>query len=583
MSEKFKFTMIAFDGLIARQNPDLRKVQGWVSWEPGSQDYPKDGPKNNRIEIINYDEISGKELDDLVFVPASKSGKTYSVYDVDSTNMHQRHRESLFGTILRTIDLFEEKDALGRRISWQFGDFPLKVFPYGATNRGAEYSRYDQWLKFSYKRSKKNPDDVIYTCASPDIIAHETAHAVLDAIAPELHGSVLSLEPHTAALHEAIADLTTVFLTLTMKEVREKVLNFTKGDLRQPCNIGWVAEEYGDAFSRAGINQYLRNLWSDNSLNLNWGNLVDEINDTYNLSLVFSGAIYRAMIDEYFQIWEDLCTPQIGDPFSLTGKALFVASQKIRRMLFRALDYLPPSNMVTFLDLARAILVADEAAYPRAIDSRVRKNMTKIFLDRGIAKSEGDLKSTPITNRMLFSNIDLNRFRENRAELDQFVDAHRSDLGLPLKQYLNSQIQLRSKYIYLPNNKSHYVQEYVIKISWSKRVKLSGIRRIQQVSGISIAVDAGSNQIKHMFSTIRNAGEGGFLKNRERVMDRYLNGLIARYNLNDVSGLTKNERNELGSPHYTIDATGQIHIHGLHVGLHDKAKGSISGSRGASF
>lgn len=562
MSEKFKFTLIAFDGLIARQNPELRKVQGWVSWEPGPQDYPKDGPKNKRIEIVNYDEISGKDLDDLVFVPASKSGKTYSVYDVDHTNTHHRHRESLFGTILRTIDLFEEKDALGRRIFWQFGGFPLKVYPYGATNRGAEYSRYDQWLKFSYKRSKKNPDDVIYTCASPDIIAHETAHAVLDAIAPELHGSVLSLEPHTAAIHEAIADLTTVFLTLTMKEVREKVLDFTKGDLRQPCNIGWVAEEYGEAFSKTGINQYLRNLWSNNSLNPNWGNLVDEVNDTYNLSLVFSGAIYRAMIDEYFQIWEDLRTPQTQDPFSLTGKALFVASQKIRRMLYRALDYLPPSNMVTFLDLARAIIVADEAAYPKVKNSRVRENMKQIFMERGIAKSEGELKSTPIENRMLFLNIDLNRFKENRAELEQFVDANRSELGLPLKKYLNSQIHKRSKYIYLSNNKSHFVQEYVLKISWSERVKLGGIRRVQQVSGISIAVDADSHQIKHVFSTNRNTVAGGFLKNRELVMDSYLNGLIERYDL-------KNERNDLNTPYFTIDATGLMHIHGLHVGLHD--------------
>ena len=560
--------MIAFDGLIARKNPEARKVQAWESWRPGPEDYPQDGPKNKRIEIVNYDEFNDISYAPIIFLPASSSGKAYSVYEVDKTDIYQRHRESVFGTILRTIDLFEEKDALGRRIPWQFGDIPIKVYPYGKSHLGAEYSRYDQWLKFSYIPSPKHPDENIYTCASPDIIAHETAHAILDSIASELHGGLQSLEPHTIALHEAIADLTTVFLTLTMSEVRGKVLDKTQGNLRQPCEIGWIAEEYGAALSKTGNNQYLRNLWSEFSLNDKWGDKVDEVNDIYNLSLVFSSAIYEAMVEEYHLIWQENIKPETLKPFSLTGKALFVASKKIRKMLFRALDYLPPSNMVTFLDIARAILVADAVAYPKEADSRIRKNMAEIFVKRGIANSIDDLSPQTIPDRNLFLETDLERFIERKSELHQFVDAHRSELGLPMGKDINPQIHKRTKFIFMPNEKSHYLTEYIIKVSWSQRIKLSRIRKVRQISGISVAVDYSSRQINHLFSIEPDTDAKDIPENRNIIMGLYLDALIDKGKIINSSFLTSSQIEALEEPYFSVDKRGNVNILGSTVGLH---------------
>src|SRR6185295_18081466 len=107
---------------------------------------------------------------------------------------------SVFGTVHKVISLFEEPDTLGRRIDWAFDGPQLLVVPRAGDTANAFYERYSRSLQFFHV--DRPGVGRVYTAASQDIVAHETGHAVLDAIAPDLYDAVT---PQSLAMHEAIA------------------------------------------------------------------------------------------------------------------------------------------------------------------------------------------------------------------------------------------------------------------------------------------------------------------------------------------------------------------------------------------
>lgn len=134
----------------------------------------------------------------------------------------------------------------------------------------------------------------IFTCRCFDIIAHEMGHAVLDAMKK---GQIKSKNsPEGDALEEAFCDLTVVFAFLSQMDMCNLLIWLSKGNMRSPKDYLYVygiAEELGwQKFKELA----LRDLSKLHRL--------EEVRarekySCYDLSLVFSSAVYRFLVGIY--------------------------------------------------------------------------------------------------------------------------------------------------------------------------------------------------------------------------------------------------------------------------------------------
>ena len=107
---------------------------------------------------------------------------------------------------MKTIDHFEK--ALGRKITWYPRAFTprerrpkhddqqtrrayvqrLRIYPHAMREANAYYNSDKLALLFGYFtaasqiQGANHPGGTVFTCLSPDIVAHETTHAILDSI-----------------------------------------------------------------------------------------------------------------------------------------------------------------------------------------------------------------------------------------------------------------------------------------------------------------------------------------------------------------------------------------------------------------
>ena len=84
----------------------------------------------------------------------------------------------------------------------------------------------------------------IHTADSPDVVAHECGHAILDALRPDLWDAALD---EVAAFHEAFGDITAILSSMQLDTVSEAVVKETGGLLYQSSSISRIAEQYGKA------------------------------------------------------------------------------------------------------------------------------------------------------------------------------------------------------------------------------------------------------------------------------------------------------------------------------------------------
>jgi len=117
----------------------------------------------------------------------------------------------------------------------------LTIDPMAGQQANAFYDR--RFLKFFYF-SKNNK--TVYTALSADIVLHELGHALLDAIRPDFF-SAASIE--VWSFHEAFGDINAMICALHFDPVVNKMLEDTKGNLRQSNIVSSVAEEFGIALN----------------------------------------------------------------------------------------------------------------------------------------------------------------------------------------------------------------------------------------------------------------------------------------------------------------------------------------------
>lgn len=430
------------------------------------EDFFLDGPVTKRVAILNFDTETGALSPGVPFQkPANaKDAATYVIKNPNDLNSLDFNQVSVFATILNTMYMFEEPDTLGRPLTWAFNGPQLLVIPRAGEWANAFYERETHSLQFFYFQPEASPGQSIYTSLSHDIVCHETGHAILDGIAPDLYNCI---SPQALALHEAIADLTALTLALRSNPLREAVLNQTGGDLKGRTAFSKVAEEFGRA-SDSGSDS-LRSLFNKRTLNpkdktrdeFGRPNLVAR-NEPHDLSEVLSGAFYSVLV-KIFEAKRKRKDANTGKPYAV-NKALWVAAERFKRMIFRALDYLPPGE-VSFADYGRAIIAADQASHPD--DKQERQWICDEFVKRHMITGEGALKVETNFAAKELATVDLQTLVDSEWAAYEFANKNRKFLGIPNGVHFRVRPRLDATKTYIRGpGKMDPIRELIFKVSW---------------------------------------------------------------------------------------------------------------------
>ena len=489
-----------------------------------------DGPVTPRVAVVDFDEKTGRLHEGVPFdAPADPDEKgAYRPRALDPLPGEALSREatavSVFGTVFKTIDMFEEPDALGRRIEWAFDAPQLLVVPRAGEWANAFYERESHSLQFFYF---PGPRGVVHTSHSQDIVAHETAHAILDGIAPDLYNSI---SPQALAIHEAVADLTALLSAFRSKALSEQVLRDTGGSIKSSSAFTAIAEQFGEALRE---NRPLRELFNEKSLSPK-ARKEDRVDrgDPHDLSEVLSGAFYKVMVrlheslkDEYAGSAEPRATlvekeesayeqrkqraagggdaaPGGSARERVAMKALYVGANRLKRTLYRGLDYLPPGD-VSFADLGRAILASDEASHPDSDEQRGW--IVEEFVKRGIVGSGRELAVRTNFKNETVRALDLEDLKQSDWAAYRFANDNRALLGIPKDVSFVVLPRLDVTKLYWHRDDPQNVRECLFKVSWNA-VEANGIgrglpkkRRI--TVGTTLAIDWNTRTVRALLTS----------------------------------------------------------------------------------
>jgi hypothetical protein len=527
------------------KDPEVVKWKGIDLTQPyviDGEEFFLDGPVSRRVAMLDFDPRTG------ALVPGARHLRSADK-DQPDTFMLPRGIDlrdpafmqvATFGGVSRTVAMFEERDTLGRRVEWGFKGPQLLVVPRAGEWANAFYERESRSLQFFYFTPEGGGADV-FTCHSQDIIAHETAHSMIDAVAPDLYDSA---SPESLAIHEGVADLATLIMAFRSRELANRVLEQTGGSLGRPSAFTAIAEQFGSAL-RANRHA-LRDL--DNKRTMKDPDL--DRGEPHALSEVLSGALYKVMVRIYdalraapaeeapagrvavraeYERWARSGDPssrkfQAGDRAGASpGRALFVGGERFKRMVLRGLDYLPPGE-VTFADFARAILASDEASHPDSGDQR--KWLAEEFVRRAIVRRKGDLDVETNFQHRAVGGLDLDELMRSDWLAYRFADDHRKFLGIPPEGpfEVRPRLDVTKRYYHRDGGRQD-VRECLFKIAWSRTEPITGApglpaeRRFTR--GTTLAIDWESRRVR---AVVTGRGEPG----ARGLRDAFLAGLVAR-------------------------------------------------------
>ncbi len=386
-----------------------------------------DGPSTSLVVVEDFDPVTGQLLPGVKFVPPGRGRKMGRYLVPDDIYSHEFIRTSVLGMVLKTMRLFSDPSALGRKITWAFDHPQLRVLPRAGEGANAFYDRESRSLEFLYFKNPHNPKLTVFTSLSRDIVAHETGHALVDGIAPALYDA---LTPQSLAVHEAIADLTAVITAFQSNSLRLRVLERTKGSIRNPTAFSSLAPEFGKALDESGRAGALRSLWNRKTLNpqdtsrdeRGRPNFVDSV-DPHALSEVLSGALYRMMVRMQERAWKEY-----GGKFSSSGRALAEAVTRFQRLVFRAVDYLPPGE-------------ASFAEYGRALSEEVKDSfvtwgeeshwLAQELQRRHVIRAKDEIQRKEPERLHRAKSIDIETLVKSDTEAYRFVSCHRRLFNIP--------------------------------------------------------------------------------------------------------------------------------------------------------
>lgn len=301
---------------IWKQDPSVTKIGIRTSF---IHTEIKKGPKDKWIHIKGMPVVTPDPNNDFLILPQN-----------DSQAFDAVHTFSVVRQVLTMYTRGLKRLGVSKAFKWQWGRAALKVYPRFAEEQNAYYNRNNKTLTFGYFFD--DDGNLIYTCRSFDIVAHEAGHAILDALRPGYLDN--SWHPQTGGLHESFGDLTAIFTMLSQMDICETIVAESKLDLHARNFISTIAEQFGNAVN--GHSRGLRNAINDLKLS-------DVTTRVHDISRVFTGAIYDIIV-ELFNAHLDLEHYDPAETLFRVGR--FVLSYLIVAILRG------PENNATFKDIA---------------------------------------------------------------------------------------------------------------------------------------------------------------------------------------------------------------------------------------
>ncbi len=359
-----------------------------IPWEDDLQP----GPDGNYITVIDVDPASGFYYD-----PVDLNDPDLLAQDglPPAASNPQFHQQMVYAVIMTTIRNFER--AIGRPVMWSdrtpkdmgktWGEMSdqdrgnlfvekLVVYPHALREANAYYSPKKKALLFGYfpatftAKGVIYPEGMVFGCLSHDIIAHETAHAILDGIHPRF---IEVTQPQGLAFHEAFADIVALFQHFTFHDVVRHQISKTRGDLGVDNLLGQLAQEFGQA---TGNHESLRNALGDMGADGKWHRRppdptrIHHETEPHALGAILVSAVFDAFVTIYCNRIQDLrriASDGTGilregelhpDLVNRLATEAVTAAGQVLAMCIRALDYCPPVD-IDFGDYLRALITAD--------------------------------------------------------------------------------------------------------------------------------------------------------------------------------------------------------------------------------
>ena len=499
-----------------------------------------EGPACRRVAVVDLDFQTGKLGPPTQFSPRRTYHPDFTAYDValpmkeDTVTQNwmegfrtgghittlgtiapddQFMKESLFGSVLRTIVLVQDAAVLGREIEWAFPGEQLLVVPRAAELDNAFYHRDSHSLQFYY--GAREDETTVYSGLSQDIIAHETAHAIIDGIAPDLYDAI---SPESLAIHEGVADLTASMVSMRNRDISgKKGQAINTKEYHESSRFTRIAEEFG---RWRGHGDSLRDICNTKSLDPRAAEdcRIDSTSP-HSTSEVLSGLLF-AVFSAVFKTGVEELERTTKNPIEYRGlsRQLAYASNRILGLAYRGLDWLPPGD-ASIADFVAAMLAADLHFLPN--DKSTREVLAKAARERKI----------PLGQPVEF--VERVGIPRNAAERRIFVDSYRKTFGIPATARVT--VTVRKTHIYKPP--LHFVghervdlkpdmeertpeetEHLLIKLAWWQREQNDlhgwGTHRRYR-TGATIVTDKGGRVVEvlqHRHTATETASRSAFLR-----------------------------------------------------------------------
>lgn len=347
----------------------------------------KPGPVGDLVHVVDFDGARDTwyqpvDLDDPSIL--AQGGLRPSEGDP------RTHQQVVYAVAMSVIEQFER--FMGRRFRWR-AERALRLVPHAFEGRNAFFDPGRRAVLFGYFRADKRdpgpnlPGQMIFTCLSMDIIAHEVTHAIVHR---QRRYYSEATNPDVFAWHEAIADLVAFFHHFTYPDVVADAVAAARTDLREGGGLLELAREFGHSTGRGAA---LREAIDEQPTPERFMTATEP----HERGACFVAGVFDAFLLTYRARIADLLRIATGGSGVLPPGRLHpdlvarVANEAVRNaerflgMVVRAFDYLPVVD-VTFGDVVRAIVTADRRLYPD--DAHLlRSSLVEALRRRGIYPS----------------------------------------------------------------------------------------------------------------------------------------------------------------------------------------------------